>query len=185
MIDGRSSRAKDFVIVQSQTTVTAYFSSKQLLRFVSAGQLFPRLWVLFHLIEKIIEATTSSKSHTKDRWQRVSKWVAAFWAKVLRPESVRRWRETLTLVCCWASVVDSGPTANQRWDNVSSLLGWAIDAAGQCVLVHTMIADNFHERLSTSSSQRGSVWSWMTLNSKGQPQTMAQLTLWPLDRVVI
>ena len=49
------------------------------------------------------------------------------------------------LACCWASVVDGGPTANQRWPNVSFLLGWAIDAAGLCVLVHTMIADHFHD----------------------------------------
>ena len=28
-------------------------------------------------------------------------------------------------VQCWASVVDGGPTLNQQWLNVSSLLGWA------------------------------------------------------------
>ena len=113
MIDGHSSRAINFITIQ--TVVTAYFSSKQLLLFIFAGQLFPRLWVLFHLIEKIIEATTSSKSHTKDRWQRVSKWVVAFWAKVglLRPANVRRWPNAGLLL----------GQRRRRWANSKPTLG--------------------------------------------------------------
>ena len=34
------------------------------------------------------------------------------------------WDIGQTLVYCWASVYDAGPTVSQRWANVSSLLGY-------------------------------------------------------------
>ena len=33
-----------------------------------------------------------------------------------------------TLIYCWAIVCDAGPTVNQRWDNVSYLIGSYQDA---------------------------------------------------------
>ena len=36
------------------------------------------------------------------------------------PANMRRWPK---IVYCWASVVDGWPTVNQRWNNVSCLLG--------------------------------------------------------------
>ena len=36
------------------------------------------------------------------------------------------WDVGSTLVYCWAHVVDGGPTVNQRWANVSCLLGWRL-----------------------------------------------------------
>ena len=183
MIDRYGSRAMDFIIVQSQTAVTVYFLIKQLLLFTVAGQLFPRLWVFI-------------PSYREDYWGDTIKQIThqGSMATCIQVDGCILSKGTAslqtcdvgsTLACCWASVVDGGPTANQRWPNVSFLLGWAIDAAGLCVLVHTIFADHFHDLSSTSSSQRGSVWSWMTLRSKGQPHTTMQLTLWPLDRAVI
>ena len=78
--------------------------------------------------------------------------------------SWQTWDVDPTLFYCWANVVDGGPTVNQRWANVSCLLGYCPPDTRRSPDVCLMSAHR--------------TWRWSNINQKFGSMSLTAAACW-------